>query len=58
VRPIVTTDPVNFDDMLSSVQKTATEAIGAKPGDRIIISAGVPFGEPGTTNTLKIDTIK
>ena len=25
-----------------------------KPGDRIIISAGVPLGTPGSTNMLRI----
>jgi len=57
VLPIVTKDPVNFDDMLSSVQEVATEQAGLKPGDTVMISAGVPFGRPGTTNTLKIATI-
>jgi pyruvate kinase len=29
----------------------------AKPGDRIIITAGVPFDVPGTTNLLKVETV-
>lgn len=57
VIPIVTEDPVNFDDMLGSVQAVATERVGLKAGDKIMISAGIPFGRPGTTNTLKIATI-
>jgi len=57
VIPIVMKDPVNFDDMLGSVQKVATSRAGLKPGDKIMISAGIPFGRPGTTNTLKIATI-
>jgi pyruvate kinase len=28
-----------------------------KPGDRILITAGVPVGTPGTTNMLRIATI-
>ena len=58
VIPIVMKDPVNFDDMLGSVQEVATERVGLKQGDKIMISAGIPFGRPGTTNTLKISTIE
>jgi len=50
-------DPVNFDDMLGSVQTVATQRVDLKSGDKIIITAGIPFGRPGTTNTLKIATI-
>ena len=57
VLPIVMKDPVNFDDMLGSVQEVATTRVGLKTGDKIMISAGLPFGRPGTTNTLKIATI-
>lgn len=58
VLPIVLHDPVNFDDMLGSVQEVATTRAGLKTGDKIMISAGLPFGRPGTTNTLKIETIE
>ena len=57
VLSIVTPDPVNFDDMLGSVQEVAKTRVGLKPGDKIMISAGIPFGRPGTTDTLKIATI-
>ena len=57
VLPIVMKDPVDFDDMLGSVQDVSTNRVGLKSGDMIMISAGIPFGRPGTTNTLKISTI-
>jgi len=57
VLPVITNDPVNFDDMLGSVQTVAKEKVGLKTGDLIMISAGIPFGRPGTTDTLKIATI-
>ncbi len=57
VIPIVMNDPVNFDDMLGSIQDVAVSRVGLKPGDKVMISAGIPFGRPGTTNTLKIATI-
>ena len=57
VMPVVMKDPVNFDDMLGSVQKVAKEKVGLKKDDIIMISAGIPFGRPGTTDTLKIATV-
>lgn len=54
--PVVTKDPENFEAMLGHVRSIATD-VGLETGDRIMISAGVPFGVPGTTNTLKIDTV-
>jgi pyruvate kinase len=29
----------------------------AKPGDRVVVTAGVPFDVPGTTNNLKVETV-
>lgn len=57
VRPVVMKDPTSFDEMLAITQDVAKEQAGAVPGDRIIVSAGIPFGRPGTTDTLKIATI-
>jgi len=29
----------------------------AEPGDRVVVTAGVPFDLPGTTNLLKVETV-
>ena len=29
----------------------------AQPGDRVLVTAGVPFDVPGTTNLLKVETV-
>jgi pyruvate kinase len=29
----------------------------AKPGDRVVVTAGVPFDIPGSTNQLKVETV-
>jgi len=29
----------------------------AEPGDRVVVTAGVPFDQPGTTNLLKIEVV-
>ena len=36
----------------------AVEVGFSKSGDKTVITAGVPFGVPGTTNMLRIETVK
>jgi pyruvate kinase len=51
---VVTHDATDLDDMVNRACRiVAGEGFG-KPGDRIIISAGVPLGTPGATNMLRI----
>ena len=58
VHPVVTRDAEDVDDMVDRAC-TAAEAEGfAAPGDRIIIIGGVPFGERGGTNLMRIALIK
>jgi len=57
VRPLKTMDPANFDEMLRHIQHLARDYIGLDKGDRIMISAGIPFGRPGSTDTLKVATV-
>ncbi len=57
VHAVVMQDPKNFAEMLEVTQGVAKKHAGAVTGDKIIIAAGIPFGRPGTTDTLKIATI-
>jgi pyruvate kinase len=51
---VVSEDAHGLDDVVDiACRITFTEEFG-KPGDRVIISAGVPFGTPGATNMLRI----
>jgi pyruvate kinase len=51
---VVTGDAENLDDMVNRACRiVVTEEFG-KPGDRIIVSAGVPLRTPGATNMLRI----
>jgi pyruvate kinase len=51
---VVTGDAENLDDMVNRACRiVVTEEFG-KPGDRVIISAGVPLRTPGATNMLRI----
>ena len=47
-------DATGFTDMVEKACAQALAAGHAAPGERIVITAGVPFGTPGTTNALRI----
>ncbi len=51
---VVTQDANDLDDMVDRACRIAASEKFAKPGDRVIISAGVPLGTPGATNMLRI----
>ena len=51
---VVTEDATDLDDMVDRACRIAFREEFGKPGDRIIISAGVPLGTPGSTNMLRI----
>jgi len=47
-------DATSFPDMVEKACHSAAEEGFANIGDRIVITAGVPFGTPGSTNVLRI----
>jgi pyruvate kinase len=49
-----TSDVTNFGDMVLKATRTARGEGFAESGQRIVITAGVPFGTPGATNVLRI----
>lgn len=51
---VLTEDARNEDDMVDRACRLSFRDGFAHPGQRIIISAGVPFGTPGATNMLRI----
>ncbi len=54
VQCVITEDASDLDDMVDRACRIAAEQKLARPGDRVIISAGVPLGTPGATNMLRI----
>ena len=54
VHCVHTEDATGFADMVEKACAQALAAGHAAPGERIVITAGVPFGTPGTTNALRI----
>ena len=51
---VLTDDARDETDMVDRACKLAFRDGFARPGQRIVISAGVPFGTPGSTNLLRI----
>ena len=51
---VVTPDASDLDDMVDRACRIAFDEQFGKPGDRIIITAGVPLRTPGATNMLRI----
>ena len=54
VHPVRTEDAENFADMVQRAVSVARREELAKQGERLVITAGVPFGTPGATNILRI----
>lgn len=51
---VVTEDARDLDDMVNRACRIVIEEDYGGPGDRIIITAGVPLRTPGSTNMLRI----
>jgi pyruvate kinase len=51
---VITPDAVDLDEMVDKACHIAFEEGFANPGDRVIVSAGVPLRTPGSTNMLRI----
>lgn len=51
---VVEQDATDLEDMVNRACRIVSKEGFGKPGDRIIISAGVPLGTPGSTNLLRI----
>lgn len=54
VYPVHTQDVDNFGDMVKKAVAIAREYNIAEKGQRLVITAGVPFGTPGSTNILRV----
>jgi pyruvate kinase len=46
-----------YDSLLTIARHKLLELGLAKPGERVVVTAGVPFDQPGTTNLLKIEAV-
>ncbi|MGH8772544.1 MAG: pyruvate kinase [Burkholderiales bacterium] len=58
VHSVQTRDIARVRDMVDDACETALRDGFAKPGDTIVITAGMPFGTPGATNLLRIAKVQ
>ncbi|NYZ11537.1 pyruvate kinase [Azospirillum sp. RWY-5-1] len=54
VHAVNTSDVSNFSEMVQKATRIAHDDGIAEDGQRLVITAGVPFGTPGNTNILRI----
>ncbi|HEU5304713.1 MAG TPA: pyruvate kinase [Gemmatimonadales bacterium] len=57
VTPALTDHSTNYDTMLAAARQQILERQLAQPGERLVVTAGVPFDMPGTTNLLKVEAV-
>jgi pyruvate kinase len=58
VHAVVTENATGMSDAVRRAVRIAREEGFARPGDVIVVAGGIPFGEPGTTNSLRVATVK
>ncbi len=54
IHPVFTEDAQDLDEMVQKARRFARSEGFAKPGNSIVITAGLPFGTPGATNLLRV----
>ena len=47
----------SYDEMVAMALEAVHRRGLARPGNKVVVTAGVPFDVPGTTNTLKVETV-
>jgi pyruvate kinase len=57
VTPALTEHSTNYDTMLAVARHQILDRQLAQPGERLVVTAGVPFDMPGTTNLLKVEAV-
>jgi pyruvate kinase len=58
VHPVVAPELHSMGDMVTSALRVAQAEGFAGPGDEMVVTAGVPLGVPGTTNALRVATVR
>jgi pyruvate kinase len=57
VVPLLVSPGSDTDSMIANATRAAVEGGLVRPGDRVVVVAGVPVGKAGQTNLLKIETV-
>ncbi len=57
VHAVLLADVHDVGEMIERASRTAVSEGFAKPGDDVVVVAGLPFGRSGTTNLLHVARI-
>jgi pyruvate kinase len=57
VVPMLVDHYPTYEHMLPVARKRLLEMALAQPGDRVVVTAGIPFDRAGTTNLVKVETV-
>jgi pyruvate kinase len=57
VIPLLVSPGRDTDEMIANATEAARQSDLVRPGDRVVVVAGVPVGRPGQTNLLKVETV-
>ena len=58
IHPVLSPDANNTSDMVSISESVINKCKAAEVDDRYVITAGVPFGQSGTTNMIRVEKLK
>ncbi|MXP63309.1 pyruvate kinase [Roseomonas sp. M0104] len=58
VHPLPSAEPNSMTDMVAKAVRAAQTEGFAQAGEEVVVTAGVPFGTPGTTNALRVAVVK
>jgi pyruvate kinase len=58
VHPVVVSEIHSMSEMVTRAVRAAQQEGFATQGDEVVVTAGVPFGTPGTTNSLRVAVVK
>jgi pyruvate kinase len=57
VHPVLCTTEITYESMLATARDYVLRERLAQPGQRVVVTAGVPFHVQGTTNLLRIEEL-
>jgi pyruvate kinase len=57
VIPELVTHADTYEQMVQKALEAVRKRELARTGDRVVVTAGVPFDVPGTTNMIKVETV-
>ena len=58
VRPGMIEEKTNTDELIEHAIEVSKKLGYVKEGDLVVVTAGVPLGRSGTTNLIKVETVK